>query len=109
MKKSKAISLEKSSIFKKIFVLEANLLACVWLERGRIAFTVDGKDFFLTKNHCRRGTNFRQKMKAIAIEKSSIFKFFCFLEANLLASVWLKIGSKDIFLIKNHCRRGSDF
>ena len=59
LKKSKAIiALEKSSIFEKIFVLEANYLASVWLLGSRIAFSVGEKDFFLTKNHCRRGTNF---------------------------------------------------
>ena len=59
LKKRKAIALEKSSHFlKKIFVLEANLLASVWLLRSRIAFSVGEKDFFLTKNHCRRGSNF---------------------------------------------------
>ena len=45
--KNKAIASEKSSIFRNFFfVLEANLLASVWLERGRIAFSLGGKDFF---------------------------------------------------------------
>ena len=59
LKKSKAIALEKSSIFGTIFfVLEANLLASVWLLRSRIAFSVGEKEVFLTKDHCRRGSNF---------------------------------------------------
>ena len=46
LKKSKAIALEKSSIFEKIFVLQTNLLASVWLLRSRIAFSVGEKDVF---------------------------------------------------------------
>ena len=54
-KKNKAIASEKSSIFRNFFfVLEANLLASVWLERGRIAFSLGGKTFFDKRSLSKR-------------------------------------------------------
>ena len=88
MKKSKAIALEKSSIFEKIFVLETNLLASVWLLRSRIAFSVVEKDVFFDKKSLSKRVQFLKKSKAIALEKSSIFEKIFVLEENLLASVW---------------------
>ena len=83
MKKSKAIALEKSSIFEKIFVLETNLLASVWLLGSRIAFSVGEKDVFFDKKSLLKRVHFLKKSKAIiALEKSSIFEKIFVLEAN---------------------------
>ena len=117
LKKSKAIDLRKIIHFlKNFFVLEANLLASVWLLRSRIAFSVDEKDVFLDKKYLLKRVQFLKKSKAIALEKSSIFEKIFVVETNLLASVWLlrsriafSVGEKDVFLTKNHCRRGSNF
>ena len=101
---------------KNFFVLEANLLASVWLLRSRIAFSVGEKDVFLDKKSLLKRVQFLKKSKAIALEKSSIFEKIFVLETNLLASVWLlrsriafSVGEKDVFFDKKSLSKRVQF
>ena len=116
--KSKPIALQKSSNFSKKFSLfKIVLLPFMWSEKRWSELSFQLRLLFLKKSQLFRRGHFWEKIKPIALQKTSNFsKIFWILRTVLLASIWsekrgieLSFQIRVLFLKKSQLFRRENF